>query len=236
MLLIVVVWRLSTPWRRPVAATPTAAAAAAVYLQTLRTRDPIWQHPSNSPLLPLPFAIHAGRHHNATASSKKLGSAMSHSARQNHLKRPAIITYDRPTRTASWQDISCISVCQDIVASFRYSIERDTREIAVSKILSTHFIYIFLGASHLLQPLPEKIAKNFTFWFICFRFPQQGKRSVDFLWRGGGLCLCVKVCTRDNCDFIELHFFSSTISALGRFNIHKLIHREQSEVFTFFVH
>lgn len=118
--------------------------------------------------LPMPFAIHAGSHHNATASSKKLGSAMSHSARQNHLKRPAIITYDRrPTRTGSWQDISCISVCQDIVARFRCSIERE-RDCSIQNTKYPFYLHISYGSS---SSTFARNGEKFHFLIYLFSLP-----------------------------------------------------------------
>lgn len=214
VVLLIVVWRLSTPWRRPVAATPTAAAAAAaVYLQTLRTRDPIWQHPSNSPLLPLPFAIHAGRHHNATASSKKLGSAMSHSARQNHLKRPAIITYDRPTDEDCQLARYIVYIrlpryCCLFPLQYR---ERDERDCSIQNTKYPFYLHISWGLSS--SSTYARNGEKFHFLIYLFSLPTTRQEICRFFVGGSGLCLCVKVCTRDKTTAI----LSSYIFSRARF-------------------
>lgn len=166
--------------------------------------------PSETTTLPLPFAIHAGRHHNATASSKKLGSAMSHSARQNHLKRPAIITYDRPTRTASWQDISCISVCQDIVACFRCSMERE-RDCSIQNTKYPFYLHISWGLSS--SSTFARNGEKFHFLIYLFSLPTTRQEICRFFEGGSGLCLCVKVCTRNKTTAI----LSSYIFSRARF-------------------
>lgn len=89
-------------------------------------------------------------------------------------------------------------------------------------ILFTYFLRLFIFN------LCQKRRKISLFDLFVFASHNE-VRDLSIL----GGCVCVSKSAQDNCDFIKLHFFSSTISALGRFNMHKLIHREQFLPFSY---
>lgn len=86
----------------------------------------------------------------------------------------------------------------------RYMLVSVASEIAVSKTLNTHFIYIFLAAASSSTFARHESPRKFHFLIYVFVFASHNGKDLSIC----RLYLCVKVCARQ-CDIIKLRFFFS---------------------------